>query len=37
MWAAAPFAVPTSVLSGLMRRDVPDALRALRRECEASD
>lgn len=34
MWAAAPFAVPTSVLSGLMRRDVPEALRALRRECE---
>jgi len=33
MWAAAPFAVPVSVLSGLMRRDVPDALRALRREC----
>jgi carbon monoxide dehydrogenase subunit G len=37
MWAAAPFAVPTQILSGLMRRDVPDALRALRRECEASD
>lgn len=35
MWAAAPFAVPVPVLSGLMRRDVPDALRALRRECEA--
>lgn len=33
MWAAAPFAVPTAMLSGLMRRDVPDALRALRREC----
>jgi ribosome-associated toxin RatA of RatAB toxin-antitoxin module len=34
MWAAAPFAVPTAVLSGLMRRDVPEALKALRRECE---
>ena len=33
MWAAAPFAVPTAMLSSLMRRDVPDALRALRREC----
>jgi len=33
MSAAAPFAVPTAMLSGLMRRDVPDALRALRREC----
>ena len=32
MWAAAPFAVPIPVLSGLMRRDVPDALRALKRE-----
>lgn len=37
MWAAAPFAVPVPILSGLMRRDVPDALRALRRECEASE
>ncbi|WP_335582553.1 MULTISPECIES: SRPBCC family protein [unclassified Caulobacter] len=33
MWAAAPFAVPSAMLSGLMRRDVPEALRALRREC----
>lgn len=37
LWAAAPFAVPVPILSGLMRRDVPDALRALRRECEASE
>lgn len=36
MWAAAPFAVPIPILSGLMRRDVPDALRALRRECETA-
>ncbi len=34
MWAAAPFALPIPILSSLMRRDVPDALRALRRECE---
>ncbi len=37
MWAAAPFAVPAPVLSGLMRRDVPDALRALRRECQEAE
>jgi hypothetical protein len=34
LWASAPFALPRPILSGLMRRDVPDALRALRRECE---
>lgn len=34
MWASAPFAVPARVISGLMRRDVPQSLRALRRECE---
>ncbi len=34
LWASAPFALPLPILSGLMRRDVPDALRALRRECE---
>ena len=37
MWAAAPFAVPIPVLSGLMRRDVPNALRALRRECQNAE
>jgi uncharacterized protein YndB with AHSA1/START domain len=34
MWAASPFAVPASLVSGMMRRDVPQSLRALRRECE---
>lgn len=34
MWATAPFAVPAGLISGMMRRDVPDSLRALRRECE---
>jgi carbon monoxide dehydrogenase subunit G len=33
MWAAAPFALSAPLLSSLMRRDVPDALKALRREC----
>ena len=37
MWAAAPFALPAPMLSSLMRRDVPDALRALRRECRVAD
>jgi len=37
MWAAAPFALPAPMLSGLMRRDVPDALRALRRECQEAE
>ena len=36
LWASPPFALPVPMLSGLMRRDVPDALRALRRECEAA-
>lgn len=35
MWAASPFAVPVGMVSGMMRRDVPQSLRALRRECEA--
>ena len=34
MWATAPFAVPAGMISGMMRRDVPQSLRALRRECE---
>jgi ribosome-associated toxin RatA of RatAB toxin-antitoxin module len=34
LWATAPFAVPAGVIGGVMRRDVPNALRALRRECE---
>lgn len=34
MWATAPFAVPTGLISGMMRRDVPQSLKALRRECE---
>jgi uncharacterized protein YndB with AHSA1/START domain len=34
MWAASPFAVPAGMVSGMMRRDVPQSLRALRRECE---
>lgn len=36
LWASPPFALPLPLLGGLMRRDVPDALRALRRECEAA-
>jgi ribosome-associated toxin RatA of RatAB toxin-antitoxin module len=34
MWAASPFAVPAGMVSGMMRRDVPQSLKALRRECE---
>ena len=34
MWATAPFAVPAGLISGMMRRDVPNSLKALRRECE---
>ncbi|WP_297507258.1 SRPBCC family protein [uncultured Caulobacter sp.] len=34
LWATAPFAVPSRMISGMMRRDVPSALKALRRECE---
>jgi hypothetical protein len=34
MWATSPFAVPAGMVSGMMRRDVPQSLRALRRECE---
>jgi len=34
MWATSPFAVPAGLISGMMRRDVPSSLRALRRECE---
>jgi carbon monoxide dehydrogenase subunit G len=34
MWAASPFAVPAAMVSGMMRRDVPQSLKALRRECE---
>lgn len=34
MWAASPFAVPAGMVSGMMRKDVPQSLRALRRECE---
>lgn len=34
MWATAPFAVPAGMISGMMRRDVPQSLKALRRECE---
>lgn len=36
LWATAPFAVPAGLVSKLMRRDVPNSLRALRRECEAN-
>ncbi|WP_354068369.1 SRPBCC family protein [Caulobacter sp. 1776] len=34
MWATSPFAVPAGLISGMMRHDVPQSLRALRRECE---
>lgn len=34
MWATSPFAVPAGMISGMMRRDVPNSLKALRRECE---
>ncbi|MGH1557733.1 SRPBCC family protein [Caulobacter segnis] len=34
LWATAPFAVPAGLVSAMMRRDVPQSLRALRRECE---
>ena len=34
MWATSPFAVPAGLISGMMRRDVPSSLKALRRECE---
>lgn len=34
LWATAPFAVPAALVSGLMRRTVPQSLAALRRECE---
>lgn len=34
MWATAPFAVPGGMVSSMMRRDVPNSLKALRRECE---
>lgn len=34
MWAKAPFAAPAGLVGRLMRRDVPDSLQALRRECE---
>lgn len=34
LWATAPFAVPAGLISAMMRRDVPQSLKALRRECE---
>ena len=34
LWATSPFAVPSGLISGMMRRDVPSSLKALRRECE---
>ena len=34
MWATAPFAVPSGMISAMMRKDVPSSLKALRRECE---
>lgn len=34
LWATSPFAVPAGLISGMMRRDVPSSLKALRRECE---
>jgi len=34
LWATAPVAVPAGLVSAMMRRDVPSALKALRRECE---
>ena len=34
MWATAPFGLPASLIGGMMRRDAPIALEALRRECE---
>jgi ribosome-associated toxin RatA of RatAB toxin-antitoxin module len=34
LWAAAPVAVPAGLVSAMMRRDVPQSLKALRRECE---
>jgi ribosome-associated toxin RatA of RatAB toxin-antitoxin module len=34
MWASAPFAVPAGMISAVMRKDVPNSLKALRRECE---
>ena len=34
LWATAPFAVPAGLVSSMMRRDVPQSLKALRRECE---
>lgn len=34
MWATAPFAVPAGMISAMMRKDVPNSLKALRRECE---
>ncbi|USQ98659.1 SRPBCC family protein [Caulobacter sp. RL271] len=34
LWATAPFAMPAGLISGMMRRNVPQSLKALRRECE---
>lgn len=34
MWATAPFGLPAGLIGGMMRRDAPAALDALRRECE---
>lgn len=34
LWATSPFAAPAGLISGMMRHDVPQSLRALRRECE---
>lgn len=34
LWATAPFAAPAGLISAMMRRDVPQSLKALRRECE---
>lgn len=34
MWATAPFGLPAGLIGGMMRRDAPIALEALRRECE---
>lgn len=33
-WASPPFGLPIDLVSPMMRRDAPAALRALRRECE---
>ena len=33
-WASPPFGLPIDLVGGMMRRDAPAALQALRRECE---